>query len=176
MIQITLIDPEQITSDRGCLVRVIQTILGSNKFTQFHKLYKDLTALKHHHNIQNLFKSVQLKFINKRRLESLSCVYCDLTVKIFSWRQDKLRQQFILLECFPIARHQPHNHHSFTPWPGCLEQKHCFCQNISKTVCWQKPSQIQQKTVLAETDNVMSYQVFSTEKRGGIGDKAEMIQ
>ena len=115
MIQITLIDPEQITSDRGCLVRVIQTILGSNKFTQFHKLYKDLTALKHHHNIQNLFKSVQLKFINKRRLESQSCVYCDLTVKIFSWRQDKLRQQFILLECFPIARHQPNNHHSFTP-------------------------------------------------------------
>ena len=44
-------ESEQITSDRGCLVRVIQTLLGSNKFIQFHKLYKDLTALKHHHNI-----------------------------------------------------------------------------------------------------------------------------
>ena len=75
-----------------------------------------------------------------------------------------------MLECFPIAATNQtiiiHLH---------LEQKPCFCQNISKTVCSQKPSQIQQKTVLAETDNVMSYQVFSTEKRGGISDRAEMI-
>ena len=71
---------------------------------------------------------------------------------------------------FPNSRHQPNNHHSFTPGTKTL-----FLSKYFQNCLLAKTSQIAEKTVLAGTDNVMSYQVFSTEKRGGIGDKAEMI-